>query len=93
MIFAANLAVLSAAISRIDAVNALYLGTRWERWFGPFFSTQVLGLVLVTLRLLLVRRLESALVVAFLVQTALAAGIVAIAPTAPWVAFAKSLMG
>ncbi len=92
MIFAADLATLSAAISRIDALNALYFGTVWETWFGPFFMTQVLGAVLVALRIAVVRRIETPLLAGFAAQAALAFAICRFAPTDAWVSFARGLM-
>jgi hypothetical protein len=92
MIFSANLATLSAAVSRIDALNALYLGTVWETWFGPFFMTQVLGAVLVALRIAVVRRLERPLLAGFVAQAALAFAICRFAPSDTWVSFARGLM-
>jgi len=43
MMLLASVAVMSAAISRIDAISALYQGTVFEDWFGPFFGMLVFG--------------------------------------------------
>lgn len=43
MMFLATLAAVGAAISRIDFLNHLYAGTTWERMFGFFFFTLVIG--------------------------------------------------
>jgi small basic protein len=52
MMLLAVLAVIPAAIDRIDAIQSLYRGTMWGTIFGPFFSMLVIGLFL-----LLVKRL------------------------------------
>ena len=43
MMLLATVAVMSAAISRIDALSALYQGTVWETLFGPFFGMLAVG--------------------------------------------------
>ena len=43
MMLLATVAVMSAAISRIDALSALYQGTVWETLFGPFFGMLMFG--------------------------------------------------
>lgn len=43
MIFLASLAAVGAAISRIDFLNHLYAGTIWDRCFGIFFFTIIIG--------------------------------------------------
>ena len=58
MMLLATLAAMSAAISRIDALNALYVGTACETLFGPFFTTLVLAVVLVAVKSALSRTLD-----------------------------------
>ncbi len=43
MMFLASLAAVGAAISRMDFLNNLYLGTVWDRLFGLFFFCVVIG--------------------------------------------------
>jgi hypothetical protein len=43
MMFLASLAAVGAAISRMDFLNHLYAGTIWEKLFGLFFFTVVIG--------------------------------------------------
>jgi hypothetical protein len=43
MMFLATLAAVGAAIARIDFFNHLYAGTVWQKLFGDFFFTVVVG--------------------------------------------------
>jgi hypothetical protein len=43
MMFLASLAAVGAAISRMDFLNHLYMGTVWEKLFGFFFFCVVIG--------------------------------------------------
>lgn len=54
MMLLATWSVLSASVSRIDALSNLYVGTTWDRVFGPFLFTLILCLAL-----LLVDRIRS----------------------------------
>ncbi|MCC6682167.1 MAG: hypothetical protein IT445_14795 [Phycisphaeraceae bacterium] len=93
MMLVATLTVMSAAISRIDPLNHLYLGTIWERWFGPFFITIVLSVLLLVLRCLLVRRFERWLALGVAAMIALNLFTLNIATTAAWDRFASLLVG
>lgn len=93
MMLLATLSAMSAAISRIDPLNALYAGTEWERVFGPFFWTLVLGVALVAVRCVLTRSVDRWFAGGAAALIALNAGIVAIAPTKAWAAFATLLLG
>jgi len=55
MLLLASVAALSAAISRIDAISALYHGTPWETWFGPFFGMLLVGGVFLAAKVWLTR--------------------------------------
>jgi hypothetical protein len=50
MMFLASLAAVGAAISRMDFLNHLYMGTIWEKLFGFFFFTVVAGAVFLVLK-------------------------------------------
>ena len=50
LMFLASLAAVGAAISRMDFLNHLYLGTVWEKLFGFFFFTVVAGAVFLILK-------------------------------------------
>lgn len=55
MMLLAVLAVIPAAIDRIDTIQSLYRGTMWGTIFGPFFSMLVIGLFLLLVKRLLTR--------------------------------------
>lgn len=92
MMFLATLAALSAAISRIDPLSNLYLGTVWERLFGPFFFTLVLGVILLAARCALTRSLDRWFAAGLAALIALDGAIMWIARTEMWNSFATSLM-
>lgn len=92
MMLLATLSAMSAAISRIDALNVLYAGTVWERLFGPFFMTMVLGLVLLGTRSALTRALDRPLALGLGVLLVASVGIMQLAPTPAWVWFASQLV-
>jgi hypothetical protein len=58
MMLLATLAIIPAAVSRIDFLNSLYSGTVWEAIFGPFFITLVIGALLLATKWLLTRPLN-----------------------------------
>lgn len=91
--FLATLSAISAAVSRIDAINALYLGTAWDRLFGPFFVSLLIGGVLVAVRCVLSRRVERPLVFGYGLLVVLSAGILWVARTGVWDAFASWAIG
>lgn len=88
----AMLSVISAGVSRIDALNALYAGTVWERLLGPFFMSLVVGLALVVLKSVLARKVDRWFAGAL--ATLLLANflILRIAPTAAWHSFSGWLL-
>lgn len=88
-----TLATISAAVSRIDAISHLYTGTVWERVFGPFFTTLLIGAALVAVRCVLARNIERPLVVGFAALSAASWGILALARTDAWMAFATLVGG
>jgi hypothetical protein len=92
MMLLATLSVLSAAVSRIDPLNNLYIGTVWERLFGPFFLTLVIGVLLLITRCVLTRSLDRWFAIglgALIVANAL---VMQIAPTAAWARFTSMLV-
>lgn len=93
MMLFATMTAMSAAVSRIDPLNNLYLGTVWERWFGPFFLTFVLGIVLLAVRCALIRRFDRYFAYGLAGIIAIGVFIMNIAPTRAWEAFATMLVG
>ncbi len=88
-----TIATISAAVSRIDAISHLYTGTVWERVFGPFFTTLLIGGALVAVRCVLARRIERPLVLGFAALTATSWGVIALARTDVWMWFASLVVG
>ncbi len=92
LMLGATLGVISAALNRIPALNELYMGTIWDRVFGPFFAAVVLGLVLVALRSVLIRTFDKWLTISVLGVSAWSAIIVVVAKSGPWESFASVLL-
>jgi hypothetical protein len=90
--FLATLSALSAAVSRIDALNDLYLGSWAEAWFGPFFMTLVVGAVLVAVKCALARSFDRWFAGGFAALVLADVLIVRMAPSETWTAFAESLL-
>lgn len=88
-----TLTAVSAALGRIDAMNNVYVGTVWDRLYGPFFSMLVIGAGFVALRVVVTRRIERPLVACFLVLAAAGWLIPAMARTDAWVRFAHLFIG
>lgn len=93
MMLTASLAVAAAGISRIDVTNNLYMGTRWEYYFGPFLTTLVLAFAMLAIRSAIIRSLDRALAVGTLLLAAACVGTMIIARTGAWQSFATALMG
>lgn len=92
MMLTATLAAMPAAVSRIDALNAFYLGTVWETWFGPFFMTLVAGAALVVLRCALARAFDRWLAFGVAALTVASALMVQMATSSLWEGFARWLL-
>lgn len=92
MMLTATLAVVDAAISRIDFISNQFVGTLWERLFGPFFGMIVIGAALLALRCAMARAFDRHLALGLVILTATSAGTMALAPTAAWDAFASLLV-
>jgi len=93
MMLLATLAALGAAVSRIDALNNLYLGTVWDRLFGPLFGTLVFGALLLLARSLLTRRLDRVFAYGLAALTVASLGIWQLAVTETWNRFTVWLIG
>lgn len=89
----ASLATISAALSRIDALNNLYVGTLWDRLFGPFFAAVVLGVILFALRTLLTRTVDRWLAGNIAALVLVSAFIVWFARTPVWHAISSAIIG
>lgn len=93
MMLTATLAIISAALNRIDALNNLYVGTVWERLFGPFFFAMVVGAVLAIARCIVARTFDRWLVGGVAGLVLVSAGIVALMRTSAWDALARAIIG
>jgi hypothetical protein len=93
MMLTATLAIISAALNRIDALNNLYVGTIWDRLFGPFFFAMVVGAVLAIARCIVARTFDRWLVGGVAGLVLVSAGIVALMRTSAWDALARVIIG
>lgn len=91
--FLGTLATISAAVSRIDPLNALYAGTVFDRLLGPFVFSLLIGGVLVAVRCVLSRRIERPLALGYAGLVLASWGILALARTDAWMAFASLVAG
>ncbi|MFN0133857.1 MAG: hypothetical protein ACKVW3_15180 [Phycisphaerales bacterium] len=92
MMLSATLVTLSAALNRIDTINNLYVGTVWDRLFGPFFAAVVLGAVLLAIRCVLIRAFDKWLGLGVGLVTLFSMFVVSIAKTEAWFGFASLLV-
>lgn len=93
MMLLSTLAAVSAAVSRIDPLNALYLGTRWEQHFGPFFITLVIAVLLWIVRLVLTRSFDRWFTGGLIALIVANGFIMHLARTDAWTRFAEMLTG
>ena len=92
MMLLATLSVLSAAVSRIDFINNLYVGTLWESLFGPFFATLILGALLLLAKCALTRSFDKWFTIGLGAQTLAFALTMQLATTPLWDHFASALV-
>lgn len=93
MMLLATLAIISAAVSRVDFLNSLYLGTIWEAVFGPFFITLAIGALFLAIKWLLTRSLNPWLAWGYGGLVFSDALIVQLATTGFWDRWADFLLG
>ncbi len=89
----AMLSVYSAAISRIDAISDLYRGTILETWFGPFFSTLMVGLLFLLIKCLLTRSLNRVYAIGYFGLAFANIWVIWLAKTNTWDRIARFLLG
>lgn len=92
MMLLAMLAAIPAALDRIGAIRDLYAPTIWGAIFGPYFSTFVIGLVLLALNWALTRRLDRWLAVGYAALVVIGFLVMRIAPTPIWTHFEFALL-
>lgn len=91
--FLATLAAVGAALSRIDAFNTLYYGTIFQKIFGDFFFSVVLGAVIVLAKWLSSKSWDRWLGLGYALMTLVYLGIVQFMGTATWGRIADFLLG
>lgn len=92
MMLTATLVTLSAALSRIDALNNVQAGTIFDRLFGPFFFAVVLGGALLILRTVMTRSVDRWQAIGLLVLAGYSLANVTIARSQPWHSLASMLI-
>lgn len=93
MMMLATFAALSAAVSRIDALSNLYIGTVWERLFGPFFTTLVLAALFLPVKRLITGAWDRTYAIGLVGLVIADWAIVQVAPTKLWGGIASALLG
>ena len=92
MMLLSVLAVMPAAMDRIDAITSLYSGTVFGTIFGPFFASLVIAVIFLVVKWLLQRSVDKyyALGCAGLIISS--ALIMRVAPSGAWDTFAGFLL-
>ena len=86
------LAVIPAAVDRIDAIRSLYSGTVWGTIFGPFFGSLVIGLFFLIVKWLLTRSWDRWYAVGYAGLVVASALIMRLATTSAWDHFTTFLL-
>ncbi len=89
----ATLAVASAGISRIDALSELYMGTVFDRLFGPFFLTLVFGGLVLAGRCLVTRSFDRWFAGGYAVLVIANCAMMQLATSGLWTGIAHALAG
>ncbi|HRD68426.1 MAG TPA: hypothetical protein PKY50_20055 [Candidatus Competibacter sp.] len=92
MMLLATLAVIPAALDRIDAITSLYRDTVWGTLFGPFFSSLVIGAVFLVVKWALTRSFDRFYAAGWAGLVVVSAGIMKLATTQAWDGIASSLL-
>jgi len=92
MMLLGTLAAMGAAISRIDQLSNLYIGTPLEPIFGPFLFAILIGLALLILHTLIHRKLNKAFAIGLAALTLACLIFMQLGPTPAWENFARSLI-
>jgi hypothetical protein len=88
----ATLAAMPAADSRIDFISILYHDTVWEKVFGPFFATLMVGVFLLITKWLVTRSLNRWFAMGYVGLVVSSALIMQLATTTAWDQFAIFLL-
>lgn len=87
----ATLSALPAAVSRIEPLSQLYVGTPLEALFGPTLMTVILGVVLWIVRCVRTRSIDVGLGIGVAFLFAASLGMVRLASTDAWARFASHI--
>ncbi len=92
MMFFASLAAVIAAIARIDYLNHFYAGTIWQKFFGDFFFTVIIGSVFLIAKCIVFRKFDRWFAAGFALLTLWCLMIVQLMPTQLWDGVASFLL-
>lgn len=88
----ASLAAMPAAVSRIDFLSQLYVGTAWEKIFGPSLWTLAIGLAFLLVKWALTRKWDACFALGNVLLIVVAVLMMKLAPTPAWDAVASLLL-
>lgn len=89
----ATIAAMSAAMGRIQWLNDFFGASVWFRVFGPVHSSVTLGLLLLALRCLMIRRFDKWLAISLAAMSATFVVMHQVSTTGGWLGVARFLMG
>jgi hypothetical protein len=92
IMFLASLAAVAAAIARIDFLNHLYAGTIWQKFFGDFFFTVIVGGVFLVAKCIVFRKFDRWFAAGYVLLTLWYLMIVQLMPTPLWDRIANFLL-
>lgn len=87
----ATLSGVSAALGRIPVLNFWFAGTTWEYLFSAFFSSALVGVLLIGSHFIITRRVDRGLSLVFGIFLVVCMAISVIARTGPWLHFVNAL--
>ena len=93
MMLLSILAIMPAVMDRIDPIKNLYADTIFGTLFGPFFSTLLIGLLLLAVNWALTRSIDHYLAIGYTALVLASIAIMQLAPTATWDHIATFLLG
>ena len=93
MMLLSVLAVMPAALDRVDVIRNAYAGTVWGTLFGPFFASLVIGVTLLVLKTVLIRRVDRTFAVGLAILSVISLLVMQVAPTPLWAGIASMLLG
>ncbi|MCB9858184.1 MAG: hypothetical protein H6818_21065 [Phycisphaerales bacterium] len=88
-----TIAAMSAAMGRIQWLNDFFAASVWFRVFGPVHSSVTLGLLLLAVRCLMIRRFDKWLAISLTAMSAVFVVMHQVSATGAWQGVARFLMG